>query len=179
MMIYNANFDESDFALLKDREFNKIRDDPCYIEQNNKDNMKKLKFITTNFRDLLDGKEALNFYGMTIKDKLFVPADKMDTYSMLRQGQTGNIITNCNIKNEYGQLPFPTMPAKYQLSHGDIDVENFLQNNNVEANRKTCNPSDNKFFERSFYIFDGIETPNALKSVEQFNRAGITTRFSK
>ena len=141
--------------------------------------MKKLKFITTNFRDLLDGKDVLNFYGMASRDQLFVPADKIDTYSLLRQGESGNIITNCNIKNEYGQLPFPTMPAKYQLFHGDVGVEDYLQMSNVETQRKACNPNESDFYERSFYIFDGIEKPDPTKSVEQFNRAGITTRFTK
>jgi hypothetical protein len=176
-MIYNSNFDSTEFENLKYREFNNIRDDPCYIQQTIGDNNKKLKFITTNHRDLINAKEQLNFYGMTMKDQLFVPADKIDTYSLLRQGQNGNILTNCNLKNEYGQLPFPTMPSKYQLYHGDTDIEYSLQTNNVEANRKTCNPRESHFYNRSFYIFDGIETPDPLKSVEEFNRVGISTRF--
>jgi hypothetical protein len=183
-MFYPTNFDDSDFQAVNWREFKKTIDDPCAIQQRNQDNTKKLKFITTNHRDLLDGKENLNFYGMTVKDKLFVPSDKMDVYSELRQGKSGNILTNCNVKNEFGQLPFPTMPSRYQLHHGDVDKEDSMRFALLEANRKTCNPSDAKYFERYFYIFDdklGVETPNALKSVQTHTmgpRGGLSTRFA-
>jgi hypothetical protein len=165
------------------REFNKTIDDPCAIQQRNQDNAKKLKFVTTNHKDLLEAKESLNFFGMTIKDQLFVPSEQMDVFSELRQGKSGNILTNCNTKNEYGQLPFPTMPSRYQLQHGDINKEDSIRYAMLEANRKTCNPKDTDYFERSFYIFDdkaGIENPNALKSVqppELGPRGGVSTRF--
>lgn len=181
-MIYNSNFDDEAFAKATTREFNKTIDDPCAIQQRATDNTKKLKFITTNHRDLLDGRESMNFFGMTVKDQLFVPADKMDTYSMLRQGQSGNILTNCNVKNEFGQLPFPTLPSRYQLYHGDVDIEDGMRNQQT-VNRNSCNPRESQLFKRHFYIFDdaaGVEEPNALNSVESKSfgpRGGISTRF--
>ncbi|NBO99357.1 MAG: hypothetical protein EBU90_04415 [Proteobacteria bacterium] len=183
MVLYNSNFDDSDFQKVQFREFNKTIDDPCAIQQRNQDNDKKLKFITTNHIDLLEAKQAYNFYGMTTKDTLFVPgAPQMESDSSLRLGEQGNILTNCNVRNEYGQLPFPTMPFKGQLFHGDIDVEDNLRNV-IETNRKTCNPKDSEYYQRSFYVFgQSVESPDASKSVESHDmgpRGGVSTRFLK
>lgn len=184
-MLYNSNFDDSDFQKVNWREFNRTIDDPCAIQQKGADNNKKLKFITTNHVDLLEAKEKLNFYGMTIKDQLFVPGDQMDGDSFLRYGKTGGIMTNPNIKNEFGQLPFPTMPSKYQTAHGNFQVQDVLRTPLLETNRQSCNPHDLEYYKRSFYLFDdkrGIETPNPVKSVEDVNfgpRGGINTRFLK
>jgi len=184
MVLYNSNFDDSEFKKGNSyREFNKTIDDPCAIQQRNQDNDKKIKFITTNHIDLLEAKQAYNFYGMTTKDTLFVPgAAQMEGDSGLRLGEQGNVLTNCNVKNEYGQLPFPTMPFKGQLFRGDVDVEDDLRHV-VDVNRKTCNPKDSEYFQRSFYIFGGsIESPDASKSVESPDmgpRGGVNTRFLK
>lgn len=178
-MLYNSNFDDEKFKAAQNHEFNRVIDDPCFIQQQTEDNSKKLKFVTTNHLDLIDAKANLNFFGMTMRDQLFVPSEQIDTFSLLRQGQTGNVVTNCNIRNEYGQLPFPTMPSKYQTAHGDVDKESILTTSNYEINRKTCNPRDNSFFNRSFYIFENVEVPNALNSVESDLRCGVSTRFSK
>lgn len=181
-MLYNSNFDDSSFQKVNFREFNKTIDDPCAIQQRNNDNTKKLKYITTNHIDLLEAREKLNFYGIAIKDTLFVPGERMDEDSKLRLGEQGNILTNCNIRNEFGQLPFPTMPARYQLAHGDVDLEDSMRYF-LEDNKKSCNPSDKQYYNRSFYIFDdknGIETPNAVRSVETDDfgkRGGVSTRF--
>lgn len=182
-MLYNSNFDDSEFAKVNQREFNRTIDDPCAIQQREGDNNKKLKFVTTNHVDLLQAKEKLNFYGMTVRDQLFVPAESMDSDSFLRYGKTGGIVTNPNIKNEFGQLPFPTMPSKYQTAHGNLDVENTMRTPLTESNRSSCNPRDLEFYKRSFYLFDdktGIETPNPVKSIETKGfgpRGGISTRF--
>lgn len=166
------------------REFNRTRDDPCDIQQRNNANSKKLKFITTNHRDLIEAKDKLNFYGIGIKHQLFVPGEKIDNYSEIRLGKTGNIMTNWNLRNEYGQLPVPTMPFRGQLSRGDVKIEDTIRNN-LQSNRKTCNPKDPEYFKRSFSIFHdehGIETPNPVKSVEpkEFGpRGGVSSRFQK
>jgi hypothetical protein len=179
-MIYNSNFDST--GMSSSREFNKTIDDPCAIQQRNEDNTKKLKFVTTNFRDLLDAKSSLNFYGMTIKDQLFVPQEQMDSDSKLKYGETGGIITNEKFKTEFGQLPLPTMPSRYQLYHGDVDIEDSMRNLG-EKIKNSCEPRDTEFYNRSFYLFDdskGVETPNPLKSVEPESfgpRGGIATRF--
>lgn len=184
-MIYTSNFDDSDFVNIKTRDMNRTIDDPCAIQQRTEDNNKKLKFMTTNHVDLLEAKEKLNFYGMTIRDHLFVPSEKMDGDSFLRYGKTGGIVTNPNIKNEFGQLPFPTLPSKYQTAHGNLGVEDELRTPLYELNKNSCNPRDVEYFKRSFGIFNdkiGIETPDALKSVESNDfgpRGGISTRFLK
>jgi hypothetical protein len=183
-MLYNSNFDDSGFYAKNTREFNKTIDDPCAVQKRNEDNDKKLKFITTNHIDLLQAKEKLNFYGMTIKDQLFVPSENIDKETFLKYGGNGNIITHEKSKSEFGQLPFSTIPAQYQLAHGDLKVENNLLYNSHVSNRQSCNPRDNTYYDRSFYIFDdskGIDTPDALKSVENTSmwgtRGGMQTRF--
>lgn len=159
---------------------NRIKDDPCFLQQQVSDNSKKLKFVTTNYTDLIHAKHNYNFFGMTMSDGLFVPSNKIDNLSNLLNGANGNNLTNCNVKNGYGQLPFPTAPSKYQTAHGNVDIESIHDKTDNEVNRKTCNPSDNSFYKRSFYIFDNIESPNALKSVETHEmgpRGGASTRF--
>lgn len=184
-MLYNSNFEDSSFQKVNWREFNRTIDDPCAIQQRDDDNNKKLKFVTTNHVDLLEAKEKLNFYGMTIKDQLFVPSENMDEDSFLRYGKTGGVMTNPNIKNEFGQLPFPTMPSKYQTAHGNLELEDSLRLPLLETNRQSCNPIDTMYHNRSFYIFDdksGIETPKPVNSVEVTDfgpRGGINTRFLK
>lgn len=181
-MLYNANFDKTGFEST--REFNRTIDDPCATQQRAVDNTKKLKFVTTNFRDLLEAKEKLNFYGMTIKDKLFVPAEEMDKESQLKYGETGGMITNCKTKHGFGQLPLPTLPSRYQLYHGDVDIEDSMRNLS-DNTKNSCNPRDTEYYKRHFYLFDdaqGIETPDATKSIETIDfgaRGGISTRFMK
>lgn len=178
-MNYFSNFDDSSFQEVKFREFNKTIDDPCAIQQRNNDNSKKLKFVTTNHIDLLEAKDKLNFFGMTIKDKLFVPAEHMDEDSNLRYGETGGILTNCNVRHGFGQLPFPTMPSRYQLAHGDVEIEDSMRNL-LEANKKSCNPHDMEYYKRSFYLFNKEDEPIPIKSVEEKSfgpRGGVPSRF--
>jgi hypothetical protein len=162
---------------MANREFNRTIDDPCALQQRSDDNAKKLKFITTNHRDLLEAKENYNFFGMTIKDKLFVPSDQIDESSDLRQGDS----TNCKTKFGFGPLPLPTLPARYQMYHGDVDVEDSMRNF-TNNNRRSCQSTDPNFHSRHFYIFDGpnLEAPDAGKSVEDRSfgpRGGVSTRF--
>ena len=178
-MLYNSNFDDSEFKVHW-RELNRTIDDPCAIQQRTDDNNKKIKYITTNHIDLLEAKDKLNFYGMTIRDHLFVPSENMDQDSFLRYGKTGGIVTNPNIKNEFGQLPFPTTPAKYQTAHGNLDVDNSMRTPLTETNKQSCNPRDIEFYKRSFSIFEGIDKPDPLKSVETKDfgpRGGVNSRF--
>ena len=171
--MYPSNFDNSV------REFNKLIDDPCAIEQRNNDNNSKLIYITNNYNDLIESKETMNFYGIDIRDQLFVPAEKMDDDSFLRYGKTGGILTNCNIKNEYGALPLPTTPFRGQSHAGDTVTEDSMRNL-YEDRKNACIPRDLRYHDRSFYIFDGIEKPDAIKSVETdaFGpRGGFSTRF--
>jgi hypothetical protein len=183
-MIYNnSNLVNTEFEEVNFRENNRTLDDPCAIQQRDGDNGKKLKYMTSTFRELIEAKDNLNYFGMTMRDQLFVPSEKVDKYSEMLNGKSGNLLTQCNTRNGFGQLPFPTMPSKYQLSRGDVQIEDSMKNL-IEVNKNSCNPRDDDFYSRYFYIFDdkqGIDTPDALKSVEidDFGkRGGINTRFT-
>lgn len=183
-MLYNSNFDDATFKQSSRREYNRLIDDPCAIQQRNSDNQKKIKFVTTNHIDLLNGKADMNFFGMTMKDQLFVPSEKIDDYSKLLNGQNGGVLTNVNVKYGFGQLPIPTVPGQYQLAHGDVVIEDSIRNLR-ENNKNACNPRDTDFHDRYFYLFNdsiGIETPAAIKSVhtdELGPPGGISTRSKK
>ncbi|NBU34029.1 hypothetical protein EB118_06340 [bacterium] len=155
---------------------NRTSDDQCYIQRKDIDNNKKLKFVTTSHRDLLDAKKEMNFFGIGIRDQLFVPEEAMDTSSDLRNGT----LTNFAVRQNLGQLPLPTLPSKYQTAHGalnDTDFQVYLW----ETDRKACKPKGTEHYLRSFGIFDdaqGIETPRAELSVENELRCGKSTRFT-
>jgi len=160
---------------------NKTIDDPCAIQLRSAENNKKFKFITTNHIDLLEAKEKLNYFGISLKDQLFVPAEKVEVYSQLLNGVKGSEVTNPNLKYGLGPLPVPTLPSRYQLFHGDVDIEDGMRNV-YEINKKSCIPMEQTFHDRHFSIFDdskGIETPMAFKSIETdaFGpRGGLSTR---
>lgn len=168
------------------RDFNRTKDDACAIQLKNSDNNKKLKFVTTNHKDLLEAKDKLNYYGMTIKDHLFVPSEEIDKDSFLRYGENGGVMTNCNVKNVFGQLPLPTMPSKFQTGHGNLNYVSedmrFPQLPPIN-NRQSCNPREKEYQNRTFYIFNnklGIEEPNPVRSIETANfgpRGGVNSRF--
>jgi hypothetical protein len=183
--IYFGNFDDSSFAPYENTDSTRLTSDPCAIQAKNLDNDKKLKYITTNHVDLIEAKDKLNFFSIGLKDTLFVPTEKVDTYSSLLNGSAGGELTNCKVRNGFGQLPIPTLPFRGQVSHGDVTIEDSIRNQN-QLRKNSCLPRDTKFEQRSFSIFDeskGIETPQAIKSVEKredgfaFGRMGASTRF--
>jgi hypothetical protein len=183
--MYPANFDNSEFTKYKNNEFNRLNEDLCYNQQKDKANNKKLKFVTTNHIDLLEGKDKLNFFGIGMRDQLFVPGENIDTYSSLLNGTDGQILTNCNVKTGFGQLPIPTTPYRGQVSRGDVLVEDSIRNN-IEVKKNACLPRDENFHNRSFTIFNDkldIQTPQAIKSVEspqdgfERGRNGLPSRF--
>jgi hypothetical protein len=185
--LYPANFDDSAFSKLRNNEFNRLNEDLCYNQQKDKLNKKKLKFVTTNHVDLLEAKEKLNFFGIGMRDQLFVPGDRIDTFSSLMNGHSGQILTNCNVRNGFGQLPLPTTPYRGQVSHGDVLVEDSIRSS-MQIRNNSCLPRESDFHNRSFAIFDDkldITTPQAIKSVEtpqigfQLGRNGIPSRFDK
>ena len=183
---YFQNFDDARFKDLAKNEFNRLIDDQCAIQARNNDNSKKLKFITTNHIDLIDAKSKLNFFGIGMKDQLFVPSESIDNYSNLLNGSNGGTLTNCNVRNGFGQLPTPTLPYKGQAQHGDVVVEDNIRNY-IEVRKNACLPRESNFEQRSFTIFNqavGVELPQAEKSVEtpqagfQFGRLGMGTRYT-
>ena len=184
---YFSNFDDTQFAKIQHNEFNRTIDDDCAIQARQKDNSKKLKFITTNHIDLIEAREKYNFFGYSVKDQLFVPGTNIDTYSNLLNGQNGGQLTNCNVRNGFGMLPVQSN-YRGQLYHGDVITEDKLQKSTDVVRKNACLPKGINFHNRSFYIFDdpqNIETPNALKSVElpsngfSLGRPGASTRFDK
>jgi hypothetical protein len=185
--LYSANFDDTLFHKNKLREMNRLSEDACYNNQKNISNNKKLKFVTTNHIDLLEARDKFNFFGYSVKDQLFVPGEKIDTYSNLLNGQNGQMLTNCNVRNGFGALPMPTTPFRGQLHHGDVTIEDSIRNN-VEVKQKACLPREADFQKRVYNIFDdsnNIPLPQAIHSVERpavgFNlgRNGIATRFTQ
>lgn len=184
---YFSSFDNSQFAAYENTDSTRLSADECAIQAKNTDNKKKLKFITTNNIDLIQGAENMNFFSIGVKDQLFVPSDKIDCYSNLLNGQNGNEMTSKNERRgiEFGQLPIPTLPYRGQVSHGSVDIEDSIRNN-VSPQSKACRPKDTQFYERSFTIFDdslNIEIPRATKSVEKpedgftYGRMGIPSRY--
>lgn len=184
--LYPANFDDNSFSENKLREMNKLTYDDCYVNQRNSSNNKKLKFVTTNHIDLIKAKDNYNFFGMTTRDGLFVPGDKIDYHSDLLNGKNGQKLTSCNVRNGFGALPMPTVPFKGQLSHGNVDIEESIRGELV-VREKPCLPSESDFEKRSFGIFDesiNIPVPQAIHSVEtpsvgfSLGRSGEATRFT-
>jgi hypothetical protein len=178
---YFSNFDDKSFNVHKPREFNKLIDDDCDIQQRNYSNNKSLKFVTTTFRDIFDAEKQSNYFSIDIKDQLFTPASLMDDDSNLKYGATGNSITNMRVKTQLGELPLPTMPSRYQSYHGDVVIEDTMRNF-LEINKQSCNPRDTQFYNRSFYIFNSdqcIEVPDPMKSVEDNIRCGTSSRYPK
>lgn len=173
------------YEKYKMNEFKKLNNDLCDNQRTQLLNGKKLKFITTNSEDLLDGRRDLNFFGMTAHDQSFIPSDTIDTYSNLLNGRDGGILTNERYKFSLGELPLPTAPYRGQLHHGNVVIEDNMRNY-VNIKKNACLPRDHNFELRSFAIFDnkkGIETPNALDSVQRpsngfiLGQNGIPTRF--
>lgn len=185
--LYPANFDSSAFQDHKSREFTRMADDSCFTRQKDLSNKKKLKFVTTNHIDLLEAKEKLNFFGIGVRDQLFVPGERIDTYSDLINGKNGQALTQFNVKNGLGQLPMPTTPYRGQLHHGDIAIEDTIRNN-IEVKKNSLLPRESQFQNRSFAIFTSSENilePQAIKSVETpdvgfgLGRNGAPTRFTQ
>ena len=183
--IYFSNFDDSSFAPYENTDSNRLTSDPCAIQAKNKDNDKKFKYIVTNFADLAQAQDELNFFSIGVVDTLFVPSDRIDNWSDLLNGQNGNTLTNCKVRNGFGQLPMPTLPYRGQVYHGDVDIEDSIRNHN-QLRKNSCLPRDSQFEQRSFAIFDqskGIEIPNAIRSVEKpedgfvGGRIGAPSRF--
>jgi len=183
--LYSANFDDMEFKKYKNNEFNRLNEDLCYNQQKDFSNDKKLKFITTNHIDLIEAKDKLNFFGIGLRDQLFVPGDKIDEYSNLLNGNNGNTLTQCNVRNGFGQLPIPTTPYRGQLQHGDINIEDSIRNI-IEVKKNSILPRDSEFQKRIFTIFDDsqhIYEPKAIKSVETpdigftLGRNGVASRF--
>ena len=148
-----------------------MKDDTCFSKTQQNDNDSKLKYITTSFTDLINAKKDFNFFGIDIKDKLFVPSDKIDQESSLKYTNT----PICHNRDEFKGLPMATLPARYQGFHGDTTTE-YAMGNYIECKRNSCVPKDTDFYKRSFYIFDENNVPKAENSLFP-ERYGVSSRF--
>lgn len=183
--VYPANFDNSAFVSknLKNTEYNRLTEDPCYINRREDDNAKRLKFYTTNHNDLINAQtERNNFFGINIENNLYTPSpENIDKYSNLVNGDKGGVMSQCKTRYNLPALPVQ-LPYRGQASRGDVDIEDSFRNYN-ELKKNSCLPKDTTFYNRSFYMFPGIETPDASKSVEAYvngfrlGRNGDPTRF--
>lgn len=152
------------------------------IQQRNIESMQKIKFITTSFADLTD---KYSYHGLGVKDKLFTPIENMDADSSLRFGKEGGEMTNYRVKTQLGELPLPTMPARYAAGVSDTDIDSELKGfSELPRDSRSSIPIDCTLYNRSFQLFsreNGIPEPNPVTSVEPFNlfgpRGGYATRL--
>lgn len=156
------------------QEFNRLRDDLCDQQQRFDSNAKKLKFITTNHRDLIDSRSDGNFFSIQLSDGVNVPPQQIDGESVLKYAD----LTQLNCRQGLDMLPVQ-MGSKYPTAHGDTVIEDQMRNEYTRTKR-SCQPIDCAFYERSFGIFETVEVPDALKSVETRDafRGGVQTRFA-
>ena len=164
---------KSDFSFTPTRNLTRLIDDECEQQKRDAEDRTKMKYFTTNHIDLLEGHHQ-NWFGISMRDQLFTPAENMDGDSNLRYAP----LTNCKVRNNYGQLPIPTLPALYNAHVQDTDkqAEFIWPLHNRERNE--CQPRDSNFHNRSWYIFPEMKH-QAIRSVQKSNdyRQGTSTRF--
>jgi hypothetical protein len=159
-------------------DLNRLKDDDCYQVARNNSDGKKLRYYTTSFKDFLDAQtNKENYFGLTIKNELFVPTSKIDTYSDLVNGTNGQMLTNQYTKRGTDtSYPLPTIPAKYQLAHGNIEIEDNLRMVNNYKTQKSCLPIECNYNEKTFQIFEKNSPPqNIAQNVKL--QVGVQTRF--
>jgi hypothetical protein len=176
---YKSMF-KSDFTFTPQRNLTRLQDDECEQQRRGSEDTTKLKYTTTNHLDLLEGHEY-NWFGIGLRDHLFVPSDNMDGDSSLRYAP----LTNCRVRDNYGQLPIPTLPSLHNAHAQDTDKESKMLWPLHDRGQKVCNPKDTEYFNRSFYIFpeeireSGELKHSPIRSVQTTNdyRQGLSTRF--
>jgi len=148
-----------------------LTNNPCYLNSECQINNKKLKYITTNFGNNLQN-STFNFFRISNKDGYSIPSKNISQNSTLRNSYP----TNCNIKTQIGQLPLH-MPAKINVSHGNLNEKNPFLKIPLQLNKKSALPKDDAFYNRSFYIFSNMTPQLPISSFVQTNRVGLSTRF--
>lgn len=131
--------------------------------------MKPLKFYTENFFD----KNIIQNRGINFNDGFGVPSCQIDQATISRYGA----LTKLNIPQNLPSLPLPTT-ASYVHGQGPVEIEDSIRPKS-EKDLKTCQPTDQHFYDRSFYIFDGlpIKPNDCVDNVAQRDyRQGVSTR---
>lgn len=117
-----------------------------------------LKYYTTNFF-----KEGIkNDAGINFQEGFGISSSFIDRETMLKR----SVITNPKIRQNFGQLPLTTL-AGLPKSSGPVIAEG------DSREKKSCQPQDNHFYDRSFYSID--KNPNAVQSSTMY-RQGLDTR---
>lgn len=164
---------KKDLTFTPTRNLTRLQDDECEQQRQAAEESTKLKYVTTNHLDLLEGHEY-NWFGIGLRDQIFVPQENMDGDSYLRYAP----LTNCRVRDSIGQLPIPTLPSLHNAHVQDTDKESNYLWPLHNRGEKTCNPREVDYYNRSFYLFPEMKH-EAIKSVQTSTdyRQGISTRF--
>jgi hypothetical protein len=127
------------------------RDEEEFVKHQNK----RMKYYTTNFFDA----GIKDVTGNQFHDGFGTPSQEIENSTSLR-GQ----VTNPKIRHEWGALPINSAG----LSRSGPTIEHSLV-----KDRKSCNPEDSQFQNRSFYTLD--INPNATQKSASY-RQGVDTR---
>jgi hypothetical protein len=144
--------------------------DSCFIQNKDKSNFDREKYSTTSFTDLI---EAQRNGGSFNSVDYGIPSDKINIYSELVNGIRGGYNSECyTTRGTRNNLPI-ILGAKYNVSHGDIDVEDSIRDDFIRDKNPPRYLADN--VDRVFEIFTGLVTPT--NNVTKVSQAGIQTRF--
>lgn len=136
------------------------------------DSDKPLRYYTTSFYQIGD-----NFTRGIMNDSDYgAPGTTVDIGTKIRDSS----ITKDRYRHGRGQLPMSTT-ASYLNAQGDTYIEDMNLRNGPLRAKNSCQPRDNKFYERSFYIFDGMpyvpnQDPDTFAQRCPSYRQGIDTR---
>lgn len=157
------------------RSLNSLSNDDCSKEQQKRQSEKPLKYMT---RDLANSSDQSELRGLYFHDGFGVACHNIENSNKLSLGQ---INTNPNLPQSLPSLPLPTTGSRAGgFGQGDTDLELSLRGQDTNGD-KTCLPSDDKYYKRSFAIFDTVcRKPQEIEHTVQEDhsfRGGISTRF--
>lgn len=134
--------------------------------------VKKLKYLTSNF---FENSDTIQNPGIFMTKQYGVPACSID----LDTRATRPTVTKFRGKYALGELPLLTTPG-YTGGQGDVDMENNMRGL-VTLNRKSCLPTETKFYNRVYQPFDNMPIV-PMACVDNYvmpNRVGVYTRRMK
>lgn len=172
------------------REYTLLTEDSCYKKSKELNNERKLKYFTTSFNALKEQKEDGTLMGMRMKKTQNATGDNLDEYSEFIGKQERAQPSRCGGCRDITETREPYFNASYkgaqEQKERNFADETKLRDGDFETKKKACLPLDTEAYNRSFTIFvpeEGIETPNALDSVETpengfaLGRKGIPSRY--
>jgi hypothetical protein len=114
------------------------------------DSQKPVKYFTQNPSQLVGGTN-IGPRGLSVFQGPGTPSCSISKENDIRRGFTGFLSRN---KQELRSLPMATSPGLYKGTV-NVDVEDNIRGGDLKQ-KKSCNPKDNTFYDRSFYIFDNL-----------------------